>query len=181
MAFVSWTQRERVTESFDFGTHRRTVEARSSVYSSHMSSLKAQHLLGLVHLVIIAESFNVVTTGCLCPSSSSFPEACQGTGVHLSGGLVRPNLMLLKLSSISQVLPPETPFASTDFQCFVRHRKSITSEVVLDLRSKSDFRTKHLLGSTSIPVDDLEPKLLELPPPFDGPVSLLGKQEVSKR
>ncbi|CAN0581191.1 unnamed protein product, partial [Ectocarpus sp. 12 AP-2014] len=42
-------------------------------------------------------------------------------------------------------------------------RKSGSRRVVLDLRPRADFRREHLEGSTSIPIDELEPRLLELP------------------
>lgn len=66
----------------------------------------------------------------------------------------------------------------SEFQEFVERRKSGARRVMLDLRPAEDFRREHLKGSTSIPVDELEPRLLELPPPFAQPVSIVGNQEV---
>ncbi|CAM9411663.1 unnamed protein product [Scytosiphon promiscuus] len=69
-----------------------------------------------------------------------------------------------------------SPFLS-EFQEFVERRRAGARKVVLDLRSSKDFRREHLEGSTSIPVDELEARLLELPPPFAQPVSIVGNQE----
>ncbi|CBJ48498.1 Tellurite resistance methyltransferase, TehB, core [Ectocarpus siliculosus] len=70
------------------------------------------------------------------------------------------------------------PFATrSEFQEFVGRRKSGSRRVVLDLRPRADFRREHLEGSTSIPVDELEPRLLELPPPFAQPVNIVGSQQ----
>ncbi|CAN0419369.1 unnamed protein product [Ectocarpus sp. 12 AP-2014] len=70
------------------------------------------------------------------------------------------------------------PFATpSEFQEFVGRRKSGSRRVVLDLRPRADFRREHLEGSTSIPIDELEPRLLELPPPFAQPVNIVGSQQ----
>lgn len=66
------------------------------------------------------------------------------------------------------------------FRTFIGRRKSRADEVVLDLRSKPDFDVEHLVGSTSMPVDELRPRLLELPPPFDDSVSIVGGDEVGE-
>lgn len=68
--------------------------------------------------------------------------------------------------------------SSTRFQRFVQYRKSHARRVVLDVRPTADFRVEHVVGSTSIPVDELRPRLLELPPPFDDAVSIVGNDEV---
>lgn len=39
----------------------------------------------------------------------------------------------------------------------------------------------HPVGATSIPVDELELRLLELPPPFALPVNIMGNEEVGAR
>ncbi|CAN0343753.1 unnamed protein product, partial [Hapterophycus canaliculatus] len=65
----------------------------------------------------------------------------------------------------------------SEFQEFVERRKSGARRVFLDLRPAEDFRREHLEGSTSIPIDELEPRLLELPPPFAQPVSIVGNQQ----
>ncbi|CAB1121311.1 unnamed protein product [Ectocarpus sp. CCAP 1310/34] len=70
------------------------------------------------------------------------------------------------------------PFAKpSEFQEYVGRRKSGSRRVVLDLRPRADFRREHLEGSTSIPIDELEPRLLELPPPFAQPVNIVGSQQ----
>lgn len=61
---------------------------------------------------------------------------------------------------------------------FVERRKAGARRVVLDLRPGAKFRKRHIEGSTSIPIDELEPRLLELPPPFGQPVSIVGNEEV---
>lgn len=66
----------------------------------------------------------------------------------------------------------------TTFQEFVERRNLDAQRVVLDLRPGMDFRRRHLQGSTSIPIDELAPRLLELPPPFGQPVSIVGNEEV---
>lgn len=68
--------------------------------------------------------------------------------------------------------------ASSAFQEFVERRKSGARRVVLDLRPGVEFRQRHLEGSTSIPVDELARRLLELPPPFGEPISIVGNDEV---
>lgn len=73
---------------------------------------------------------------------------------------------------------PAAAGVSSEFQDFVELRNSVTRRVVLDLRPGVDFRRRHLEGSTSIPMDELEPRLLELPPPFAQPVSIVGREEV---
>lgn len=73
---------------------------------------------------------------------------------------------------------PGTSSVSTAFQEFVERRKSGGHRVVLDLRPRVEFCRRHLQGSTSIPVDELAPRLLELPPPFGEPVSIVGSEEV---
>ena len=45
---------------------------------------------------------------------------------------------------------------------------------LLDVRSRTDFESGHLLHSTSIPLDELSQRLYELPPPFEEPIGLLG-------
>lgn len=67
---------------------------------------------------------------------------------------------------------------SSEFQEFVERRKAGTRKVVLDLRPVEDFRRRHLEGSTSIPMAELEHRLLELPPPFAQPVSIVGSEAV---
>lgn len=66
----------------------------------------------------------------------------------------------------------------TAFQEFVERRKSAAPRVLLDLRPREEFRRRHLKGSTSIPADELAPRLLELPPPFGQPVGIVGNEEV---
>lgn len=66
----------------------------------------------------------------------------------------------------------------SEFQEFVERRRSDARRVVLDLRPAEEFRREHLEGSTSMPVDELESRLLELPPPFAQPVSIVGNHEV---
>lgn len=78
----------------------------------------------------------------------------------------------------SAVSGPGPPLVLTAFQEFVERRKSGAQRVVLDLRPGEDFRWRHLQGSTSIPIDELAPRLLELPPPFGQPVSIVGTEEV---
>lgn len=68
--------------------------------------------------------------------------------------------------------------SSTDFGKFVKRRQAELGRVVVDLRPSSDFRREHFVGATSIPADELEARLLELPPPFAQPLSIVGNEEV---
>eukprot|EP00903_Cladosiphon_okamuranus_P009320 g8890.t2 len=73
---------------------------------------------------------------------------------------------------------PSPPLVLTAFQEFVERRRSgAQKRVVLDLRPPEEFRRRHLRGSTSIPIDELAPRLLELPPPFGQPVIIVGSEE----
>eukprot|EP00752_Nemacystus_decipiens_P016445 g14701.t1 len=72
---------------------------------------------------------------------------------------------------------PGLSVGSTPFQKFVERRRSAAHRVVLDLRPAEEFRRRHLKGSTSIPVDELATRLLELPPPFGQPLSIVGNEE----
>lgn len=74
-----------------------------------------------------------------------------------------------------------TASSLTDFQEFVRRRESRVRKVLLDLRPWREFCMGHPVGATSIPVDELELRLLELPPPFALPVNIMGNEEVGAR
>lgn len=77
--------------------------------------------------------------------------------------------------------PRKTRTKTTEFQCFLgRQREGRANEhVVLDLRPIADFQREHLVGATSIPAVELEARMLELPPPFGCPVSVVGSDEVT--
>lgn len=80
-----------------------------------------------------------------------------------------------KTSSRTTVSVAAAPVsATTEFQDFVLGRNVDVRRVVVDLRSREDFDRKHLVGATSIPADELEARLLELPPPFGEAISLAG-------
>ena len=49
--------------------------------------------------------------------------------------------------------------------------------VVVDLRSRADFRACHLEGSASVPSGELSTLLYTLPPPAEWPVTLLGTRD----
>ena len=49
--------------------------------------------------------------------------------------------------------------------------------VVVDLRSRAEFRACHLEGSASVPSGELSALLYTLPPPAEWPVTLLGTRE----
>lgn len=68
----------------------------------------------------------------------------------------------------------------SEFQEFVKRRQSGAAAVLLDLRPSYDFCRGHFVGATSIPADELEPRLLELPPPFGEPVSIVGNEKVGR-
>lgn len=74
-----------------------------------------------------------------------------------------------------------TASSLTDFQEFVQRRESRVRKVLLDLRPWREFCMGHPVGATSIPVDELELRLLELPPPFALPVNIMGNEEVGAR
>lgn len=74
-----------------------------------------------------------------------------------------------------------TASSSKDFQEFVRRRESRVRKVLLDLRPWGEFCRGHPVGATSVPADELELRLLELPPPFALPVNIMGDEEVGAR
>lgn len=74
--------------------------------------------------------------------------------------------------------PAAPPPVQSDFQEFVEQRQRGARRVVVDLRPEAEFCRRHLKWSTSIPIDELEARLLELPPPFAQPVSIVGNREV---
>lgn len=78
----------------------------------------------------------------------------------------------------SAVSDPGPSLGLSAFQEFAERRKSGAHRVVLDLRPRVEFRLRHLKDSTSIPIDELPLRLLELPPPFAQPVSIVGNEEV---
>lgn len=68
--------------------------------------------------------------------------------------------------------------SSTDFGKFVKRQQTELGRVVVDLRASADFHREHFVGATSIPAAELEARLLELPPPFAHPLSIVGNEEV---
>lgn len=54
-------------------------------------------------------------------------------------------------------------------------RKTDREKVVLDVRNEEAFRRGHLPQSTWIPAAELETRLLELPPPFEDPLTLVAE------
>lgn len=99
-----------------------------------------------------------VTSTLLAPRTAEAEARCRGGTDDVARSAAGPNL--------------------TEFQKFVKQRKSRGSRAILDLRPRADFFREHLVGATSIPVVELEPRLLELPPPFAQPVSIMGSKEV---
>ncbi|CAM9310210.1 unnamed protein product [Discosporangium mesarthrocarpum] len=77
--------------------------------------------------------------------------------------------------AINGIGPGATSIEVTEFQVFMKNREQVLP--VLDLRQVDAFASGHLIGSTSIPIDELLPRLLELPPPFGLPVSTVGNAE----
>lgn len=100
-------------------------------------------------------------------TASAEAEHVSGTTASLPGG-----------DDSAASSGPGNSLGLTAFQEFVERRKSAAHRVVLDLRPGEEFRRWHLKGSTSIPIDQLAPRLLELPPPFGQPVSIVGNEEV---
>ena len=49
--------------------------------------------------------------------------------------------------------------------------------VIVDLRSRSAFERLHLAGSASVPVQELETRMFELPPPREWPMEVVGSAE----
>jgi len=49
--------------------------------------------------------------------------------------------------------------------------------VVVDLRSPDEFANRHISGACSLPLDQLEKRMFELPPPGEWPVQLVGSRE----
>jgi hypothetical protein len=45
---------------------------------------------------------------------------------------------------------------------------------LIDVRSSKDFESGHVVGATSIPIDELSHRLYELPPPFEEPVGIFA-------
>lgn len=73
-----------------------------------------------------------------------------------------------------------TVVPTTEFRQFLERRREERARhrVVLDLRPGEDFRKEHLVGATSMPLPELEARMLELPPPYSVPVSIVGGDEV---
>jgi len=46
--------------------------------------------------------------------------------------------------------------------------------IVIDLRSRADFKSRHLTGSASLPANELRERMFELPPPQEWPLTLIG-------
>ena len=49
-------------------------------------------------------------------------------------------------------------------------------EPLIDVRSASQFERRHLRWATSIPLEELQRRMFELPPPYESSVSLYGSQ-----
>ena len=79
---------------------------------------------------------------------------------------------------IAGVAPRAERPSSKDFGKFVERRQAELGRVVIDLRPSSEFQREHFVGATSIPAGELEARLLELPPPFAQPLSIVGDEEV---
>uniref|UniRef100_A0A7S3E5W8 Rhodanese domain-containing protein n=1 Tax=Rhodosorus marinus TaxID=101924 RepID=A0A7S3E5W8_9RHOD len=65
----------------------------------------------------------------------------------------------------------ELRFSRTEFRPPRRPRN------IIDIRTKESFARGHLPCSTSIPADELQERLLEMPPPVEDPLTLLGESE----
>ena len=62
-----------------------------------------------------------------------------------------------------------------EYSCYRASRRDMpAARALLDLRSFDEFHQGHLPDSTSIPVDELEDRLYELPPPYEEAISLFG-------
>lgn len=48
------------------------------------------------------------------------------------------------------------------------------SPILVDLRPQQEFVQRHLIGSSSVPVDHIAERMYELPPPGEWPLTLLG-------
>ncbi|KAJ8908201.1 hypothetical protein NDN08_008295 [Rhodosorus marinus] len=65
----------------------------------------------------------------------------------------------------------ELRFSRTEFHPPMRPRN------IIDIRTHESFARGHLPYSTSIPADELQERLLEMPPPVEDPLTLLGESE----
>lgn len=88
-----------------------------------------------------------------------------------------PSVVALSKSGVETKVP-----SLTEFQMFSKKQESKAGEVVLDLRPFVDFCGQHLVGATSMPADQLERRMLELPTPSTTQsLALVGNEEVGAR
>ncbi|CAM9672145.1 unnamed protein product [Phaeothamnion confervicola] len=67
---------------------------------------------------------------------------------------------------------------ASEFEAFQEQRRfSFDNPVVVDLRPTESFLLCHWRGAVGIPAEDLVSRLLELPPPFENPIALVGSVE----
>lgn len=113
-----------------------------------------------------ADAFNIQSSRAM--SATPAARACGPNEAIGAGGITD-----IVVGRSRRVDPP-----LTEFQKFVKRPRSRATNVVIDLRPPADFCREHLVGATSIPANELEPRLLELPPPFAQPMSIVGNEEV---
>lgn len=119
------------------------------------------------------------TVEAAAPGAENEAMSCTTASVAETAADASSKAQTQTASSVGAAVASPDPFSTpSEFQEFLGRRKSGSCRVVLDLRPRADFRREHLEGSTSIPVDELEPRLLELPPPFAQPVNIAGSRQV---
>ena len=84
-------------------------------------------------------------------------------------------------NSLSMSLKSSAMNCENIYQEYFHYRRTqlqpCNGTALIDVRSRKDFESGHLLGSTSIPIDELPQRLYELPPPFDEPVGIFASDK----
>lgn len=114
-----------------------------------------------------------LSSGHVAPVAKVSAPGVAPSPVHHS----TPSVVALSKSGVETKLP-----SLTEFQMFSKEQESKAGEVVLDLRPLVDFCGQHIVGATSMPADQLERRMLELPTPSSTQsLTLVGNEEVGAR
>jgi hypothetical protein len=64
-----------------------------------------------------------------------------------------------------------------EYKLYRSQNLPLDGPTVIDVRSGQAFATSHIIGASSIPLDELDNRLFELPPPLEEPLHLYGETE----
>jgi hypothetical protein len=128
-------------------------------------------------VVILALYIEVACPSCNLqfPGFVSPPSASTGRDHVKCPWSVCPRLR--KIQPSYRPCPSILALSAGEYKLYRSQNLPLNGPTVIDVRSGQEFATSHIIGATNIPLDELDNRLFELPPPLEEPIHLYGETE----